>query len=141
MSAFNEATVGVGKNALVVDDEPQIGQIIGRVLEQMGYTVEFALDGEQALGMAQAATHDIIICDLLMPHLNGMALYSIWAERAPAVIAHTIFVTGDSVGTETGEFVRRTGRPCIFKPFRLHDLAALVASVQQAADQPPLVLQ
>jgi CheY-like chemotaxis protein len=107
----------------------------------MGYTVEFALDGGQALGLVETRLHDIVVCDLLMPHINGMALYDIWVECAPAIIPHTVFVTGDSLGAETGDFVRRSGRPCIFKPFRLQDLADLVASVQKAVDQPPLVLQ
>lgn len=141
MNSLDDATVGAGRKALVVDDEPQVGQIIGRVLERMGYAVDFALDGEQAVSLTDAQTYDIVICDLLMPRLNGMALYDLWSKHTPAIIPRTIFVTGDNLGVETDEFIRRTARPCIYKPFKLHDLADLVASLQKASDRPSLVLK
>ncbi|MEI6500670.1 MAG: response regulator [Armatimonadota bacterium] len=141
MNTLSEPTKHTGRRALVVDDEPQVGQIMGRVLEQMGYAVDFALDGEQAVSLTDAQAYDIVVCDLLMPRLNGMALYDIWSARAPALIPHTIFVTGDNLGAETTEFIRRTARPCIFKPFRLHDLADVVAGVQKVAGEPPLSRQ
>ncbi|MEN6546126.1 MAG: response regulator [Armatimonadia bacterium] len=132
MSILRECTIGAGKRALVVDDEPVVGQIICRVLEQMGYEVDHALDGDQALRLARSNPYAVVVCDILMPRINGMALYDTWQREAPEIAAHTIFVTGDSLGSETSDFIERTGCPCIFKPFRLNDLAKLVVELESA---------
>ena len=131
MSMLTDCTVGQGHRALVVDDEPVVGQIICRVLEQMGYQVDQALDGDQALGLARQVPYDVVVCDLLMPRVNGMALYDVWQDEAPRMAGRTVFVTGDSLGSETSEFISRTGCRCIFKPFRLSELAEVVAQVER----------
>ena len=131
MSVLTECHVGAGHKALVVDDEPVVGQIMCRVLEQMGYAVEHATDGDQALALARQQSYDIVICDLLMPHTNGMALYDAWQEEAPQLTRRMVFVTGDSLGNETSDFIKRTGCRCVFKPFRLNDLAEIIMQVQQ----------
>jgi len=131
MNILTEGSIGTGRHALVVDDEPVVGHIICSVLEQMGYTVDQALDGDQALGLARQTAYDIVVCDLLMPRLNGMSLYEVWREEAPRIARRTVFVTGDSLGNETSDFINRTGCRCIFKPFRLSELAEVVAQVEQ----------
>jgi DNA-binding response OmpR family regulator len=131
MSMLTECSVGRGHRALVVDDEPVVGQIICRVLEQMGYQVDQAMDGDQAMGLARSAAYDVVVCDLLMPRVNGMALYDVWSAEAPRMARRTVFVTGDSLGAETSEFISRTGCRCIFKPFRLSELAEVVAEVER----------
>lgn len=132
MSITDCAQIGVGRHALVVDDELTVGHVIGSVLEQMGYTVSFAGNGEEALQAVEATNFDVIVCDILMPRVNGMVLFDMWAASRPEAIERTVFVTGDNLGSETRDFVARTGRPCIFKPFRLDDLADIVAQVQHA---------
>lgn len=136
MSILRDASIGAGKRALVVDDEELVGQIICRVLEQVGYLVDYAEDGDEALGLSRNQQYDIVVCDILMPRINGMALYEIWRDEAPAVAARTIFVTGDSLGSETSDFIARSGCPCIFKPFKLNDLARVISQVQASAQGP-----
>lgn len=131
MSLAAHPGIGCGHRALVVDDEPVVGGIICSVLEQMGYEVDQAMDGDEAMGLAVETCYSVIICDLLMPRVNGMALYDVWLKEAPEAARRTIFVTGDSLGQETSEFIRRTGCRCIFKPFRLDDLAEVVVQVQE----------
>lgn len=132
MSVLANCNLGVGKRALVVDDEPVVGQIICRVLEQMGYQVDHALDGDQALDLGRSCTYAVVICDILMPRTNGMTLYDTWCREAPEVAANTIFVTGDTLGGQISDFISRTGCPCIYKPFRLNDLAQVVLDVESA---------
>lgn len=131
LNAFAKYRVGAGHRALVVDDEPVVGGIMCSVLEQMGYEVDQALDGDQALAFARAHPYDVVVCDLLMPRVNGMALYEVWQEEAPQIARRTVFVTGDSLGNETTDFINRTGCRCIYKPFRLGDLADVIRDVQQ----------
>lgn len=132
MSLAAHPGIGRGHRALVVDDEPVVGGIICSVLEQMGYEVDQAMDGDEAMDLAVQNSYSVIVCDLLMPRINGMALYDVWLKEAPEAAARTIFVTGDSLGQETSEFIKRTGCRCIFKPFRLNDLAEIVVQVQES---------
>lgn len=132
MSILAESQVGAGKRALVVDDEEIVGDIIARVLERMGYLVDHVLGGEAALERARQEPYDTVICDILMPGVNGMALYETWAEEQPELSRKVIFVTGDSLGLDTSAFVNRTGCPCIYKPFRLAQLAEVVREMEMA---------
>lgn len=131
MSILGECRIGEGKRALIVDDEAVVGEIMCRVLEQMGYEVDAALNGQQALELSRTHTYAAAICDILMPGLNGMHLYDTWLQEAPDLAAHTIFVTGDNLGYETSQFLTRTGRRCIYKPFKLADLAQAVVEVEK----------
>ena len=57
---------------LVVEDERRLAQVMRRVLEEEGHTVDLAYDGEEGLAMAMEASHDVIILDILLPELDGI---------------------------------------------------------------------
>ncbi|GAB4411824.1 MAG: response regulator transcription factor [Bacteroidia bacterium] len=57
---------------LVVDDEQDILDLLSYNLEQSGYAVLTALDGEEAIRIAQRETPDLIILDIMMPRLDGI---------------------------------------------------------------------
>ncbi len=60
--------------ALVVDDEPQMTAIIGFALETQGFTVHTAHDGATALHLLRTHAVDLVVLDVLMPTLDGLAL-------------------------------------------------------------------
>lgn len=60
------------KKILVVDDEPSIVTLIKYNLEQAGFEVETACDGEEALEKAESASSDLIILDWMLPKFDGM---------------------------------------------------------------------
>ena len=57
---------------LVVEDERRLAQVIRRVLEEEGHTVDTAYDGEEGLAMALEGSHDVIVLDVLMPEMDGI---------------------------------------------------------------------
>ena len=57
---------------LVVEDERRLAQVIRRVLEEEGHTVDLAYDGEDGLGMALEGSHDVIVLDILLPGMDGV---------------------------------------------------------------------
>jgi DNA-binding response OmpR family regulator len=56
---------------LIVEDERRLSQLIRRVLEEEGHTVDAAYDGEEGLAMALESSHDVIVLDVLLPHVDG----------------------------------------------------------------------
>ena len=59
---------------MVVDRDPHIRELESHFLDQAGYTVLFAADGEGALVQARATVPDIVITEILVPRLDGLAL-------------------------------------------------------------------
>ncbi len=111
-----------GATVLLVEDEPALAQAVGDGLADAGFVVDRAGDGEEALARVGAGTYDLIICDLKMPRVDGMAFYRAIAAAKPALARRVIFVTGDVVGTEAERFLEETGCRWLAKPFRLADL-------------------
>src|SRR3990172_5944425 len=56
---------------LVVEDERRLAQVVRKVLEEEGHTVDAAHDGEDGLTMALDGSHDVIVLDVLLPGLDG----------------------------------------------------------------------
>lgn len=65
---------GVVPDVLVVDDEPQIREIITKYLENEGYTVRAAADGDQALAMQATKRADLVLLDLMLPGTDGLTV-------------------------------------------------------------------
>jgi two-component system CheB/CheR fusion protein len=59
---------------LVVDDNPDARTIIQQMLEPLGASVLLARDGDEALAMLRDAAPDVILCDILMPRMDGFEL-------------------------------------------------------------------
>jgi len=123
------AEVPVGSRALVVEDEEALGEAVADALRDAGFEVDRAADGEEAIARTQARAYDLIICDLKMPGVNGMAFYQHLAATAPALKKRLVFVTGDVAGTEAEAFLERSGCRWLAKPFRLRDLVRVAREV------------
>jgi DNA-binding response OmpR family regulator len=59
---------------LVVEDEPRILAFVRRGLEAQGFTVDAAADGATGLRRARERRYDLVVLDLLLPGLDGLAL-------------------------------------------------------------------
>jgi len=64
------------KTVLVVDDEPNVRYYLQAILEDAGFNVETAADGEEALGKIKAKPPDFISLDLVMPRTSGRKLFT-----------------------------------------------------------------
>jgi two-component system cell cycle sensor histidine kinase/response regulator CckA len=111
-----------GLRVLVVEDEPALAIAVSEALEDAGFTVDRAGDGEEGLTRLTEARYDLIVCDLKMPRIDGMQFYRAMAAATPALARRVIFVTGDVAGTDAERFLEETGCRWLSKPFRLGDL-------------------
>lgn len=81
------------KKVLIADDEPDILEIIGYNLQEAGYEVTSAKDGEEALQKAKVLQPDLIILDIMMPKRNGVEVCQILRSQAPFEKTLIIFLT------------------------------------------------
>lgn len=123
------AGIPVGTRALVVEDEVALGEAVADALRDAGFEVDRAMDGEEAIAATQGRAYDVIVCDLKMPRVDGMAFFSHLATTAPALTRRLIFVTGDVAGTEAERFLEKSGCRWLAKPFRLKDIVRLAREV------------
>ena len=63
----------MSKNILVVDDEPNLRHMLTAVLQKAGYRVGSAANGMEALSLTETRSFDVILCDLRMPGMDGLA--------------------------------------------------------------------
>jgi signal transduction histidine kinase/ActR/RegA family two-component response regulator len=115
-----------GGSILVVEDEAALAAAVTDALQDAGYVVTHAADGEDALALVTRQSFDLVICDLRMPRLDGQAFYRSLVQAVPALASHVIFVTGDVAGTQAERFLEGSGCPWLEKPFRLGDLLKAV---------------
>ena len=59
---------------LLVEDERRLAQVVRRVLEEEGHTVDLAHDGDDGLAIARDGSHDVIVLDVLLPGMDGIEL-------------------------------------------------------------------
>jgi signal transduction histidine kinase len=115
-----------GASILVVEDEAKLASAVVDALRDAGYIVDHAADGEEALDKIAVQAFDLVICDLKMPRVDGMAFYRRLSAAAPGLSKRVIFVTGDVAGTDAEKFLEESGCPWLAKPFRLGDLLRAV---------------
>jgi DNA-binding NtrC family response regulator len=131
-TAPESAAAGRRRRALVVDDEPTIRSALVRYLRRRGWQADEAEDGKSALqklGQAAPRGYEVVISDIRMPDYSGVQLHDWLAENRPDLFAALIITTGDLTSPTLSEFVARTPRPLIEKPFELSVLAQLIEAV------------
>ncbi len=115
---------------LVVDDEPNIREIVGQYLRRDGYTVVSAVDGEEALWLYQRERPDLVVLDLMLPRLSGLEVYrrllrsEVAKRRIPLIMLTARGEEEDRIvglGLGADDYV--------VKPFSPRELAARVGAV------------
>jgi signal transduction histidine kinase/CheY-like chemotaxis protein len=111
---------------LVVEDEPTVAQLVADVLREERHTVEAVTDSHEGLLRASHGRYDLIICDLRMPRLDGPAFYDALVRARPSAQHRMLFVTGDTLGPHTVEFLKSHQLEFLTKPFLVEELKSAV---------------
>jgi signal transduction histidine kinase len=127
--AGEEPAGTAGGRVLVIDDEPEIRELLGDILEPTGFEIETAASGREALGMIASRRYAAIVCDLRMPDLDGPGLYGEVARQVPEALNRFVFATGDLLNDAADGFLTETGRPCLAKPFLPQQVRMIVSEV------------
>ncbi|HUU92239.1 MAG TPA: response regulator transcription factor [Phycisphaerae bacterium] len=127
--------------ALIIEDEERLAHSIRRMLEEhTSFAVDIATDGDGGLHMALANPYDLILLDLMLPHLDGLALL----EKLRAAGKRTPVLVLTARDT-TQDIIRGLDLGCddyLTKPFKMAELCARAkALVRRAYDRPDPVLK
>jgi DNA-binding NtrC family response regulator len=109
---------------LIVDDEPDFRESACRYLKRIGFQVEEAEDGEEALNITTNKRFDVVILDIHMPGMNGMEVLEQLMNRDPA--PKVIMLTGGGTIENAVESIKLGAYDFLTKPTKLDDLARLV---------------
>lgn len=74
MAATEHMERQITPTVLVIDDEDYVADMLASALEIEGYTVHLAYNGRDGLALAQTLRVDLVIIDIMMPYMNGIAL-------------------------------------------------------------------
>jgi DNA-binding response OmpR family regulator len=121
---------------LLVDDEESVQKLLTYPLEQEGYHVVQARDGEEALERFRAEHVDLVVLDLMLPRLDGLAVCRRLREERSAVPIIMLTARGDEgdkvLGLELG------ADDYITKPFSIREFMSRVRALLRRAQLPPL---
>jgi CheY-like chemotaxis protein len=113
---------------LVVDDEAEIREMLSRHFRYLGYKVELAANGKDALEQLEKKKFDILISDIMMPEMNGVELLR--SVRSEYPMLRPIMITGYVTLENALACIRYGADSCVFKP--LYDLTVLEKAVDAA---------
>jgi DNA-binding response OmpR family regulator len=112
-------------NVLVVDDEGAIRYSVGKTLQRVGYNVNEAASGEEALDLMRKQHFDVVLTDIRMPGLSGVDLLRHIKELAPDIIV--ILMTGYATLGTAVEALRLGAHDYLIKPSSSQDIRQSVA--------------
>ena len=78
---------------------------------------------------------DLALLDIRMPGMSGIDLYQTLEKTMPSVAKRIVFITGDTIGDDTREFLSRTKAHYIIKPFIIGELKAYVRRILDESHQ------
>ena len=122
-----EIKIKVQKRVLVVDDDASIRDLLSTALEDDGYEVMPAANGQDALSVCERWRPDVIVLDLMMPVMDGWTFAKRLRER------HEIPIVVLSAATDLERHARTVGAAeVVGKPFDLDQLLPKVARAAEA---------
>jgi two-component system OmpR family response regulator len=113
--------------ALAVEDDPRIARDLKAALEAAGFRVESCGDGEEAWFLGDTEDYDLIVLDLGLPSLDGLAVLKRW--RANGREAPVLVLTARGAWTERVEGIDAGADDYLPKPFRMEELVARLRAI------------
>src|SRR5689334_23511672 len=118
---------------LIADDDKPIADGLSAILADEGYQIDVATDGQKALERLMADTYGVVLCDLKMPKLDGMALLRELQTRE--IPTECIIVTGQATVDSAVQAMREGAYDYIEKPLNAEKLNRLKALIPKALEK------
>ena len=111
---------------LVVDDEPRVAAVLHDALIDLGYAVQVAVNGAEALRLVALYQPDVVLLDLSMPNVSGDVVLERLRDADPTL--PVVVVTGNADADRARATLDRGAFDYVSKPFDLEILARILAA-------------
>jgi two-component system, cell cycle response regulator CpdR len=112
---------------LLAEDDDQMRAFLSRGLRRAGHAVDAVSDGAAALARSRDADYDLLLADVVMPGLDGIALARRVTERQPGI--RVMFITGFAAVALQDEGFAERRATILSKPFHLRHLIAEIEAL------------
>ncbi len=120
---------------LVIDDEPEITDIVETFLETAGYEVESENASEEGIEKAKSFLPDLVLLDIMMPTMDGYEICSELKRSEKTKRIPVVFLTGKDARSDEGRSFKVGGVLYIKKPFSCERLLDIVKVVLQTVEK------
>lgn len=117
------------KRVFVVDDEPDVVELLQTILQAAGFEVEVATDGRSALARLLAKPADLLVLDLMMPDLDGFELLKLLRLDQRAAAMPVLIVSARTGQQDQIESLQLGANAYLCKPFSPRDLVRQVRAL------------
>jgi len=116
---------------LVVDDEPNLAELLTAALRYEGWDVSTALNGQQAIRLAREITPDVVVLDIMLPDVDGLQVLRRVRETQPNV--PVLFLTARDSVEDRVAGLTAGGDDYVTKPFSLEEVVARLRGLLRRA--------
>ncbi len=116
------------RSVLIVDDDELVRKVLEQILSQ-DHDVSIAESGAAGVEFVAARGFDVILCDMMMPGMDGREVHRRFAALKPGLERRIIFITGGTFELELDRFLVSSGNLCLTKPFRIEHVLDAVAQI------------
>jgi CheY-like chemotaxis protein len=112
---------------LLIEDEPAVMAYVRAALERNGYTVVCSESGVEGVRLLESGNFLGVVSDMRTPGgVDGAGVHAWVSQHRPELVERIVFITGDIANEETVAILRKTGAPCVEKPFRVQQFISVV---------------
>jgi CheY-like chemotaxis protein len=112
---------------LLIEDEPAVMAYVRAALERSGYAVVCTESGVEGLRLLESEQFLGVVSDMRTPGgVDGADVHAWLSRHRPDLAARIVFITGDIANEDTVATLRKTGAPCVEKPFRVQQFMSVI---------------
>lgn len=111
---------------LIIEDDELVGEMIASMLQMEGYETIRARDGQQGVEEARKRPPDLILCDVLMPRMDGYATLNAIRQNAATATIPFVFLTGQTTKADLRQGMELGADDYLVKPVVINELLAAV---------------
>ncbi len=116
-------------HVLVVDDEPNIAELLGMAMRYEGWQTTLAHTGSKAVAAAKEVKPDVVVLDMMLPDIDGMQVLKRLREHAPDV--PVLFLTARDAVEDRVAGLTAGGDDYVTKPFSLEEVVARLRALMR----------
>ena len=114
-----------GRSVLVVDDDPDVADLLVALLDDLGYRTRVVADAEQAIAMAMAEPPDVLLVDVELPGMSGNA--EVFRLRSQGYRGRVVMLSATATGAARDASLRAGADAYVTKPLNLEQFVATIA--------------